>query len=274
MVVFYKYNYQIGSLCFAKARQVMAGEGIKAKISNKLAKSAQICLIVYAAIVLVLIIMGFVLGTETKESPASLNGNWSWIHKNIGWFFIPLVQATTQYNYLTQESIKYDTSYYGGYIALLIVIFLVVILTPLIYILLSNRIRKLTELAVSDTKVIGSYTALIPVAKITLSMPIEKIDNVSVANSVLFLFTGKAIRIGSTSGIIKIPYVINADEVVAYISKAIENIRIKQVNPVLQKSEPSSNYTESLKKLAELKGAGVITEEEFNKKKSELLNKI
>ena len=82
----------------------------------------------------------------------------------------------------------------------------------------------------------------------------------------------KKIRIVSTSGCIRIPYVVNADEVVAFISKAIEKAKGNT-----QSAQPNSSQTvamENLKKLAELRDSGIITEEEFNQKKNEFLDKI
>ena len=152
---------------------------------------------------------------------------------------------------------------------------LLLVVVPLCYFLISNRKRKLTQLTVSDSEVVGSYTAFIPIAKITLRMPMDKIDNVSATNNMLFFFTGKAIRIKSTSSSIKIPYVTNADEIVEKISEAIKAAG-KETNQQTAEGNARGNgdYTESLKRLAELREAGVITEEEFNLKKSELLKKI
>lgn len=59
------------------------------------------------------------------------------------------------------------------------------------YYLIINRKRKLTELIVTENKIVGSYTAFMPFAKIMLRMPIEKIDNVVAVNSVFDFFTGK-----------------------------------------------------------------------------------
>lgn len=153
-------------------------------------------------------------------------------------------------------------------------IFAFYVILFLIHIAISYRRRNLTELSASYSEIVGSHTALIPVAKIALRMPIDKIDNVSVVNNFFFLFTGKAIIINSTSGTIKIPYVLNADEVVAYISEAIDKARKEKARPAINNEVNQSDYASSLKKLAELKDAGIITEEEFNQKKSELLGKI
>ena len=145
-----------------------------------------------------------------------------------------------------------------------------------IHLLLAYRRRELSTLSVSNSEIIGSYTAFIPVSKITLKMPIEKIDNIAAVNSVFFIYTGKALRISSTSGSFKIPYVLNADEVVSYISNAIEKAKSERGSTAV--ASPSRNVQEkpadSLKKIAELRDMGVITEEEFEEKKKEILGKM
>ncbi len=142
----------------------------------------------------------------------------------------------------------------------------------LLWFAIFNRKRKLTELTVSEKEIVGSYTGFIPFAKIMLRMPIEKVDNVAAVNSIFDFFTGKKIRIASASGVIKIRYVLNADEVVAFISAAIEQAKKRQA--FMGQSTPQNDMAESLKKLAELRDSGIITEEEFNQKKSELLSKM
>lgn len=235
---------------------------LQAKISNKISKSALIGLITYAVVAFTIIILGFIIGHD-EGTYLGIYGSYHYNDHN--WFFIPLTHVFAD---LPKEV-------YPGYIVLTIFIILLLIALPFIYFAISNRKRKLTELSVSNTEVIGSYTAFIPIAKITLRMPIDKIDNVSAVSNFFFLYTGKAIKIRSTSGVIRIPYVENADEVVAFIAAAIEKSRKEQAKPVKQTSEPiQSDFTDSLKKLAELRDAGIISEEEFNQKKNELLGKI
>ncbi len=160
---------------------------------------------------------------------------------------------------------------------LIVTIFLAVFLISLIpiYVALQRRKRRLTELTVTDKELFGYYTALIPFAKISLRMPIEKIDNVSAVNSVFLFFTGKLVIINSTSGSFKIPYVLNADEIVEFISTAIENRRNGNASYSATNFEQSQdNAADTLKKIADLRDAGIITEEEFEQKKREILGKM
>ncbi len=158
---------------------------------------------------------------------------------------------------------------------LFILLILIPIVPPLIYFLINRRKRKLTELTATETEIVGSYIGFIPISKITLKMPIEKIDNIAAVKNFFFLYTGKALRVASTSGAFRIPYVINADEMVAFISEAIEKAKSRPVQTTAAQPErPQIDAADSLKKFAELRDAGIITEEEFNQKKSELLGKM
>lgn len=231
---------------------------LSAKISNQLSKSVKLLLILYSAVVLLFIILGFIVGSGQSS-----------YYTYSGWFGLLFARHGTGIGSGA------DSDYYIGGIIGFIFVILIFIALPVAYYLISNRARKLTELSVSDKEIVGSYTAFIPVSKITLRMPIEKIDNVSAVKSIFFIFTGKMVRIGSTSSVIRIPYVLNADEVVSCILNMIE--QTKQANKISvapQAEAYNKDYADSIRKLAELRDAGIISEEEFNKKKSELLNKI
>ena len=154
-------------------------------------------------------------------------------------------------------------------------IFLFFSLMPIVAVLIDKRRRKLTSLTVKEKEIVGSYTAFIPIGEILLRMPIEKIDNVAAVDSIFDTYSGKRICISSTSGRIKIPFVENADEVVAFISETIEKVRSGRGAPHETISEhPQEDPIDALKKFAELRDAGIISDEEFNQKKQELLNKV
>ena len=58
------------------------------------------------------------------------------------------------------------------------------------------------------------------------------------------------------------------------ISEAIEKAKSRSVQSVIQPEKPQGDAMDSLRKLAALRDSGIITEEEFNQKKNELLGKI
>lgn len=246
----------------------METKEMKAEISKKFSKSAWILLACWVAIFTVFTTLCFVYGKVFQNGPA-----YSFKYYDIyTWLGIEYGRETLQLNshsVVVGDGIKYD----GG--MLFLVIFLnifIFAIVPLIYLLINRRKRKLTELTANEKEIVGSYTGFIPISKITLKMPIEKIDNIAAVKNFFFLYTGKALRIASTSGVIRIPYVLNADEIVAFISEMIE--KAKGSPKVAQPERPQTDATDSLKKLAELRDAGIITEEEFNQKKNELLGKI
>ena len=237
----------------------METKEMKAVISKKFSKSAWILLVCWVGIFALLTALCFALGKQKHYSP--LSGN---TYYELCWLGI-------QYGKIDSELyIDWD----GFFILIVILNILIFTIVPLIYLLINRRKRKLTELTANDMEIVGSYTGFIPISKITLKMPIEKIDNIAAVKNFFFLYTGKALRIASTSGVIRIPYVLNADEVVAFLSEAIEKAKNSPVKAVAEQEKPQGDAADSLKKLAELRNAGIITEEEFNQKKNELLGKM
>ena len=236
----------------------METKEMKAEISKKFSKSAWILLGCWVGFFLLFTILGFTLFNETSS--------WgSWESTYLFWYGI-------EYGYGSSGK----TYFYNGggwFVLVLFINLLLLALVPAIYFLVNMRQRKLTELTANEKEIVGSYTGFIPISKITLKMPIEKIDNIAAVKNFFFLYTGKALRIASTSSVIRIPFVDNADEIVAFISEMIEKAKgspkVAQPAPL-----PQTDATDSLKKLAELRDAGIITEEEFNQKKNELLGKI
>lgn len=234
----------------------MQNKEMKAEISSQMRKEMKIFLITYELFILFMGILGFLAPIESSKSSFRLY----W------WFFLPIRSNIPSWGY---------DHFYAGYLFLAIFIILFLMAIPEIAFLIENRRRKLTELTANEKEIVGSYTAFIPISKLALKMPIDKVDNITVVNSKFYWFTGKMIRIGSTSSVIKIPYVINADEVVAFISEAIEKAKNnKRVQPE-EKPEPQRrDAADNLKKIADLRDAGIITEEEFEQKKKELLGKM
>ena len=248
----------------------METKEMKAVISKKFSKSAWILLACWVAICTLFTTLCFVLGKEFQNGPAYSNTYYD-IYKWLGIEYASDQLYNAGISIESVRGITYDVGMLCLVIFLNIFIFAIV---PLIYYLINRRKRKLTELTANEKEIVGSYTGFIPISKITLKMPIEKIDNIAAVKNFFFLYTGKALRIASTSGVIRIPYVLNADEVVAFISEAIEEAKSRTEKPAAQPAMPQTDATDSLKKLAELRDSGIITEEEFNQKKNELLGKI
>ena len=61
----------------------------------------------------------------------------------------------------------------------------------------------------------------------------------------------------------------NVDEFISYVNSMIGKQANSSIDPTKMDDIPTQ-----IKKLAELKEQGILTDEEFNKKKTELLNKM
>lgn len=115
-------------------------------------------------------------------------------------------------------------------------------------------------------KVIGSTS--------DLRLPIEKIDSIFVKNSLIDKFHGgKTLGIRSNTGVIKFVCVQNADAFVTAANKAIEES--KKANKEVPVSSTTivqnTSDADELKKYKDLLDNGVITQEEFDAKKRQLL---
>lgn len=112
-------------------------------------------------------------------------------------------------------------------------------------------------------------------SKADLRLPIEKIDSIFVTETVFDkLRGGKTLGIRSNTGVIKFICVQNADEFVTAANKAIEENkkanRTVSVAPAAPVVQATSNADE-LKKYKDLLDSGVITQEEFDAKKKQIL---
>lgn len=111
-------------------------------------------------------------------------------------------------------------------------------------------------------------------SKADLRLPIEKIDSIFVTETVFDKIRGgKTLCIRSNTGVIKFICVQNADEFVAAANKAVgENKKVNGTAPVAPAPvvQAPSNADE-LKKYKDLLDSGVITQEEFDAKKKQIL---
>ncbi len=247
----------------------MENKECKAIISNKMSKSMWIFLAVYCAVVVILIGVGFIVGVHVERGMIpTVPQATSYKHEYVRWFELEFSEK-----WYWEWDNKTEFSIETGNVVLFVFILLVFAAIPVVFGLLKQRQRKLTSLTAYEKELIGCYFGFIPISKIQLRMPIEKVDNIVAVKTLLSFYDGKMLRISSTSGVIKIPYVENADEVVAFIVEAIKNAQ-KEVSQAQQPVSVQSDVADSLKKLAELKNSGIITEEEFNQKKSDLLGKM
>lgn len=69
-------------------------------------------------------------------------------------------------------------------------------------------------------------------------------------------------------------YKIEAERVAAVYHEMKKSIKLENAKPIVHETKVEESAIDKIKKLAELKDAGLISEEEFNQKKTELLSKI
>ena len=94
-------------------------------------------------------------------------------------------------------------------------------------------------------------------------------DSVSATATSRFL---KGVSVSTSSGRISFRMLKNADAIYQVISNLLIERQQAKVNPVTVIETPKDDVTEQLKKFKELQDLGVITQEEFDTKKKQLLN--
>lgn len=142
------------------------------------------------------------------------------------------------------------------YIIISVIAFIIIWIIAIIFITAFSK----TELFVTDTRVYG-----ITVFNKRIDLPIDMITAVGTG----FFNT---ITISTASGVIKFSYLKNRDNIHECINDLLINRQNKENNSktTIKQEFPLSNADE-LKKYKELLDMGVITQEEFNIKKRQLL---
>lgn len=117
------------------------------------------------------------------------------------------------------------------------------------------------ELTVTDKRIFG---------KVAWGKRVDlPADSVSATATSRFL---KGVSVSTSSGRISFRMLKNADAIYQVISNLLIERQQAKVNPVTVIETPKDDVTEQLKKFKELQDLGVITQEEFDTKKKQLLN--
>ncbi|MBQ9899323.1 MAG: SHOCT domain-containing protein [Ruminococcus sp.] len=142
---------------------------------------------------------------------------------------------------------------------------------------LEQHISSNCHLELTDKGVYGNQKTVF--SNKELSLPIDKVDNVMISESVLDkLRGGKTFAVRSASGLVRFPWVRNANEFVTATLAKIEEFKktVKLDAPALAQpaaAAPSSDV-DKIKELKELLDSGLISPEEFEEKRRELLSRI
>ena len=175
---------------------------------------------------------------------------------------------------------NYSSEYYSIVLPLDFIVFVLPILLYLLKIYTANR----CSLVLTDKGLSGQRKKIFSTAQ--LQLPMDKIDNIMVTENILNKIDGgKTVAVRSASGLIKFPWVQNADEFVNATLAEIEkyNQSLKNVDQNLvsaisgnsvQKAQPEKSATQKIKDLKELLDSGLITQDEFDAKKKDLLDKM
>lgn len=179
--------------------------------------------------------------------------------------------------YYPDDAVRVEFCEYGeAWIAVLITIGIFIV--PISIIIIQKFIAKRCSLELNEKTINGQRKRLFSKAK--LDLPIDKIDSIMVKKSLYNTLTGgKTIAIRTASGLIKFPWVHNADEFVDITLAKMEEYKqtMKDDNQALISAVASNSGGSAADKIKELKGLldeGIISQEDFERKKKELIDKM
>lgn len=242
---------------------------VKANIQKEgNSKRIKIIFVVYQSLLVFLLMIGLISGSYSTS-----------LSKTIGWFDVSFYYYNVESGYYSPYTGSWiDTSgshIYEEEIIAVTVIFLVLCSIPLLLEAVQKRQRQNTSLTISDSAVYGSYDSFL--FKKSFEMPIEKVESITVSSNFADeIRTGKTLELRSASGNIKLHFVQNAEEIVDAKASTAEKTKkeekiVSANNAAPQVTLLEADKIEALKKYKELKDQGIITEEEFDAKKSQLL---
>lgn len=116
------------------------------------------------------------------------------------------------------------------------------------------------ELTVTDKRIYGR----VALGKI-VDLPV---DSISATAKIRFL---KGVSVSTSSGRISFRAIKNADEIYEVINNLLIERQQKSVNATVIESAPKTDEVEQIKKYKDLLDSGIITQEEFDMKKKQLL---
>ena len=167
--------------------------------------------------------------------------------------------------------------YFLGFLAPLLLVVLLVVY--LVVKTICNSIARRSEIILHSRGISGIRKHIFSETKLELTM--DKIDSIMITTTLRdHLFGGKTIVIRSNSGKIKFPWVHNAEEfmqaTLAEIEKYKKNVAQQTPAPQapVQAVEKDNSAMEKMRELKTMRDEGFITQEEFDAKRKEFLNKM
>lgn len=204
------------------------------------------------------------------------------VYKFYSTYHFRVMFIDVRFKWVFHEAYRMDEKIYGPgdeYIngldpigvAILIAVLLAVILLPIIIQFIVLRTAKRCSLELTDKGVYGNRKTIF--SNKQLNLPMDKVDNVMITESIIDKFRGgKTVGVRSASGVVRFPWVHNADEFVKLTLAKIDEFKKNAPKPAAApvQNAPLSNADE-LAKYKQLLDSGAITQEEFDAKKKQLL---
>ncbi len=259
---------------------------VTADIQYVKTKFSKIVNIIFIIIVALSLVVGLAVGTYTYHSDGgeTVYGRSYPAHDDlyIGWFGLDFYEDSEGWEDMHYFGEKY--TYWGSteemYIENIIIVaalYIILFCLPAVITAIFKHGCKITALTITESQVYGSYNNFL--FKKNLKMPIEKVDNLTTISGIIDkLRSGVTLGVCSASGVIKLHFVQNADEVIAATISRIEEIKEKEKRKMatIQSvvSTSVSSVSEKLKELELMKEQDLISEDEYNKKREEILEKM
>ncbi len=242
---------------------------VEARIKPQFQWAKWFCIIFLILGVLIIIINGIPCRTiEGRYSNGEVYGRYTY---NIFGEMLRSVQLDIN------GDIKKVREYSPGGSSLVAIVAFALNLLVVIYTIASNFAAKECRLTLISEGVEGTRKKI--VSRKELKLPMNKIDSIVVQSGILDKIRGgQTIAIRSASGLIKFPWVQNAQEFVdttlAEIQKYNEAAELKVKSAPAAAPAPASDDFEKIQKLKNLLDQGLLTQEEYDAKRRELLEKI
>lgn len=126
------------------------------------------------------------------------------------------------------------------------------------------------SLVLKETGIIGRKVGLFSVKE--LKLPMDKIDSITVQRGILDkIYGGQTVAIRSASGLIKFAWIQNAQE---FVDKTLAEIQKYNETIELKNNVSVNSEAEKLQKLKILLEQGLITQEEYDTKRKEMINNM
>ncbi len=256
------------------------------------AKSIKIFLIIWLVIATALVIF------LSLPSKYILNEGNPYGEINVTHYHLFGFEFKSRYEYVT-DSIAYNWDYHTDYIehyagstqtewygdeffwGLLCVCAIYFVPLFLYLVLFNTKEAERCSLELTEKGIYGNRKTIF--SNKQLNLPMDKVDNVMIKESVLDkLRGGKTVAVRSASGLVKFPWVQNADEFVSKTLAKIEEFKqtvkseSKNIAAAVAQTVSSSGGSNAakIKELKELLDSGLISQEEFEEKRKELLKNM